>query len=185
MEQHIQPLITDYVLDLLPESERRRLESHLSQCAGCREAVAREEGLEMLVRQTVQLATQPLPARLQALRPAVIPRRPSRSTRLARQLAPAMLFLILIAGLALQVTQFRNDLGLRAPVFYRAATPTATSTSTPTATIAAIINIPLTAPPAEATSVMTAGPIGPVPAVQPTQPPIEATPAALAAPTTN
>lgn len=175
MEQHIQPLISDYVLGLLPDSDRHRLESHVSLCAACRQAVVREQQLELLVRQTVQLATQPLPARLQALRPAA-PRSRTQTpaARLARQLAPVMLLIVLLAGVALQATRLGNELGFDAGGFYRVSTPTATSTSTPTATIAGLSEPP-TVEAGDSTSALV--PTGQATTIAPAAQPDQALPA--------
>jgi anti-sigma factor RsiW len=168
-------LLSDYALGLLPEDERRWVESHAGQCAACRAALEREQGVELLIRQTLQLATQPAPARLQALRPTM-PRRPAPRTRWG-QLAPAMVLLVLLAAsLALQTNRVTRDLGFGAPVFYRNTTPTATSTSTPTATIAGLMApVAPVAPPTEA---MPTLPVEPRPATQPAPPAAIATPVA-------
>jgi len=58
-QEHVLPLITDYVLDLLPGSERRRVELHAAECADCRQALKSERQPGDLVRRTVQAATEP------------------------------------------------------------------------------------------------------------------------------
>jgi anti-sigma factor RsiW len=186
MDSHVTPLLSDYVLGLLSENERRWVESHAGQCTACREALKREQGVELLVRQTLQLATQPAPARLQALRPAAA-RRPTPQARWG-QLAPAMMLLVLLAvSLTLQTNRVTRDLGFGAPVFYRDTTPTATSTSTPTATIAGLMapTEPV-APAASPTWAIPTLPVEPVPATQPAPPLPIATPvAAIGGSTTN
>lgn len=146
MEQHIQSLIPDYVLGLLPESDRQRLENHTAHCQGCRLALERERAIELHVRQTLQVATQPNAVRLHVLRSNVIPRRPVRSVGILRQLAPAMLLLVVLAGaLVLQTARVTGDWQLPVPAFYKGNTPTATITSTPTATIAGLTRtVPMT-----------------------------------------
>ncbi|MEZ4517693.1 MAG: zf-HC2 domain-containing protein [Chloroflexota bacterium] len=137
MEQHILPPVSDYVLDLLPENDRHMLETHAATCSDCRRALEQERQIETLVRQTLQVATQPNSMRLQALRPRVVERQAQQPTMFVRQLAPVMLLLFILAGtLVLQVTRVAGEFNIPAPAFYKNSTPTATNTSTPTATIA-------------------------------------------------
>ncbi len=179
MEPHVLSLIPDYVLGLADDRDRQRLEIHVGQCAACRQALERERSVEQLVRQTLQIATQPSPMQLQALRPVYVPRVAARATWAMRQLAPVMVLLAIMVGtLALQTTRLAGGLGVGAPGFTRMNTPTMTSTSTPTATIAGLTR-PASAPVLHQT-VNTQPTIAPQPATRANQSRPVATPVAAA-----
>ncbi|MBK8933657.1 MAG: zf-HC2 domain-containing protein [Chloroflexi bacterium] len=136
-QEHVLPLISDYVLDLLPGSERRRVELHAAECAACRQALKSERQLGDLVRRTVQAATEPGYGRLPQLMPAIPSRRPAKASHRQhpqRQLALAGLLLLLLIGtFGLRFGQTRRAWQ---PPLPTAVVSTATITSTATATLA-------------------------------------------------
>lgn len=67
--QHASRLLSDYVLDLLPQEARQAVELHVAACPDCRVTVLRERQLGQLIRQTVAQATRPGPTQLQHLMP--------------------------------------------------------------------------------------------------------------------
>lgn len=135
--EHVQHLIPDYVLGLLAEDDRARLDEHARRCAACREALRREKQIETLLRHTVQTTARPRTGRLERLRPA--PPRPIDRVRerVYRQLAPVTVAMLLLAlGLFVQ----GGGLGTFEPALAQTAAPTTTTpaTNTPTATVAAV-----------------------------------------------
>lgn len=137
MEQHITSLIPDYALGLLSAADTARVENHVATCGQCRQALDEEQAFTGMIQQTLHIATQPRLRQLQRNRTATLPRRRPISIPSARQFAPVMLLLAILAGtLALQTTRTNSGFNLTAPGFYVLHTPTATSTSTPTATLA-------------------------------------------------
>lgn len=162
MEQHVTSLIPDYILGLLPQSMQQQVESHVANCSHCRAALEDERAIDSLIRQTLQVATQPGVGLLQRSRPVVAPRRQPAQSFIGRQLAPVMVLLAILAGtLVMQTAQITSRFDLPAPGFYRANTPTATSTSTPTATIAGLpIEVPATAISMASKTVGDAAPVG-------------------------
>ncbi|MBK8987812.1 MAG: zf-HC2 domain-containing protein [Chloroflexi bacterium] len=99
-QEHVLPLLADYVLDLLPGNERRQVEQHAADCADCRQALHGERQIGGLVRATLHTATEPAYGRLTQLRPAVPQRatQPIRGPQRQRQLALAGLLLVLLLG---------------------------------------------------------------------------------------
>jgi len=97
--EHINHLISDYVLDLLPARERANVEQHAAACPHCRQLLQAERHLVHLTRETLVLATTPAPARLAALMPQPNTRQRSRYNTFAwqRSLAIAGVFLLLLA----------------------------------------------------------------------------------------
>lgn len=135
--EHVLPLVTDYVLGLLPPEEQRRVERHAGDCPACRQAVNRERQVGQLVRHTVA-AAQP-PFRAQALRPRPPARAAIARERLYRQFAPAMMILMLLLGsVAMRLSAGGAELRGSGAVFLTSSsTPTLAPSKTPTATIAA------------------------------------------------
>lgn len=134
-QEHVLPSISDYVLDLLPGTERRRVELHAAECATCRQALNSERQLGDLVRRTVQAATETGYGRLPQLMPAIPSHRPAKASHWQppqRQLALAGLLLLLLIGtFGLRYGQTRRA--------WQPPLPTAvvsTATSTATATLA-------------------------------------------------
>ena len=132
--QEVHQQLPDYVLGLLSPQQADDVAQHLVVCTKCQQEASAERDLENMIRQTLNIATQPEGTRLKDLRPTI----PSRRARQwlpnpARwHLAPAVGLLLLIAGLLfLGAPNPQQPFSLMAP-----ATATATSTNTPTATIA-------------------------------------------------
>jgi anti-sigma factor RsiW len=131
---HVQPLISDYVLGLASAEERRQVERHSLACAACASALERERRLASMVRQTAQAATLPA-SRLAQLRPALPRRFSAPHKRLSRQLAPAMMILVLLcASLGVQATGAGARGGAGNLLGLNAGTPTLVPSDTPTAT---------------------------------------------------
>jgi anti-sigma factor RsiW len=144
---HFQALLADYVLDLLPAAERRRVDDHVRHCADCRAALRRERAVGALVRETVQAAAPVRLAHWQPARPAPRPQ-PSPFGRLA----PALVTLLLGLGLLLgsgRLPMSQAGYGPLSRVVHATAAPTetATQTHTPTATLAAVLPSPDTPTP--------------------------------------
>lgn len=136
MRQHVDQQAAEYVLDLLPSGERRRVEQHAAECATCREALQRESHLAQRVRGALHTATRPSPARLQQLMPT--PPQPRAVHPLwhgwQKQLAPlAVALLLLVSTLGVQLAARPGSWLAPAPALLGA---TATMTQTPTATLA-------------------------------------------------
>ena len=174
--EHTLTYLSDYVLGLLPADDRRRVEQHTRSCDDCEAALRRERQLVSLVRGTLS-AVAPAPGRLEALRPAIAPRLPSRMLFL--RLAPASLAafalcvaLLLASGSPLGPAMFGSD-GTPALT----SSPTSTSTRTPTATLAAAPDSQAGQPVKRSTL-----PSGPAPAAPAGAPPAAATPIVSAAP---
>lgn len=146
---HIIPLTADYALGLLPVGERRRVDTHVRQCAACRVALQREIKIEPLARGAIFQATQPAPERLAAVRAAVArPATRPHALPLYRRLAPVTVVTVLL-GLGLLLGSGRLSF---APAVHADNTPTltVTNTQTPTATLAAARLEPAQSPPAPA-----------------------------------
>lgn len=130
--KHIGNLATDYVLDVLPQEDKRHISKHLKQCVKCRQLVAAEERIGLLVRSTVEASGQSR-ARLSALMPRVPAKRAGLigNVTIRQQLAIAGLFLVVfLAGFNLM---FKQEIdGYTAPVS-TAYVATASHTHTPTA----------------------------------------------------
>jgi anti-sigma factor RsiW len=96
--EHINHLISDYVLDLLPARDKVTVEQHAAACPHCRQLLQAERHLAHLTRETVMMATTPAPARLAALMPPPRIRHHARYTTFAwqRSLAIAGVFLFLL-----------------------------------------------------------------------------------------
>jgi hypothetical protein len=177
VSEHTLRLIPDYTLGLLPAEDRRLVEQHTRSCDECLAALRRERQLIALVRSTITAAA-PGPGRLEALRPAFVPRPAPRTLFLS--LAPATLAaFVLCVGLLLVST--RSPLGQvlfgsdGTPVL--TSSPTSTSTRTPTATLAATGEEPDEQPIRQSTM-----PPGPALALPVDEPPVATTPVARAAP---
>jgi anti-sigma-K factor RskA len=138
--KHIGNLATDYVLDLLPQEDRRTVSKHLSQCIKCRQVVASEERIGLLVRSTVESSGQSR-AQLKALMPQVPARRTGLlgNVTIRQQLAIAGLFLVVfLAGFNLM---FKQEIGgYTAPI---STAYVATASHTPTQTAATSSPTPL------------------------------------------
>jgi anti-sigma factor RsiW len=67
---HISHQISDYVLGLLPPSEKQKLEQHAAECGECRHSLQAERQFTNTLHQTLATAATPHPTRLAKLRPA-------------------------------------------------------------------------------------------------------------------
>ncbi|MCB8988170.1 MAG: zf-HC2 domain-containing protein [Ardenticatenaceae bacterium] len=99
-QEHVLPLLSDYVLDLLPSGKRQQVELHAAECAACRAALQTERQIGGLVRASLQAAAEPGNGRLAQLMPAV-PRQPAPTAvwwDRQRQLALVGLLLVVLLG---------------------------------------------------------------------------------------
>jgi anti-sigma factor RsiW len=143
MEQtHVFHLLSDYVLELLPVSERQQVERHTATCELCRQAIRRERRIGQAVKATMTAVTWPNAGRLQQFMPAPpAPARPGTiwrwpalwptpaSTRSLSWAAVCLLFLFIIGSFGAGPLLSRSW-----PVQETAvATTTLTSTASPTA----------------------------------------------------
>lgn len=133
--EQILPQIPDYVLGLLPHSDRQQVESHARSCPRCRQALEQEQRLSQLVRTTLQLATEPAPRQLRPFMPP-IPRRqtPALLHGWHKQLAPVLLLLMLLLGGLGWNARPQTNWATTNPMLL---VLTATTTNTPTATASA------------------------------------------------
>ncbi len=130
---HIQPKLTDYVLDLLSGQERRDVDHHVAICSVCQDALDSEMQMGRAIQQSLHLVTQPTNGRLQQLMPP-IPRKRERwqlNLTLQRQIASALVLSILILGGFGWYNATQQNGFLPAPTYVAI---TATFTSEPTAT---------------------------------------------------
>ncbi len=169
MEQtHVFNLISDYVLGLLPATERRLVEQHAADCGICRQRLAVERELGQRVRQTLAALPTPSPARLARRQP--IP--PSAGTPLFFQagwykawVTVGLLLAIFAGTLYLRPANNASHEVWSGPAPYVLATateqPTATITVTATATQVAGSTETLSTPTAAPTPIAAlAGPPG-------------------------
>jgi hypothetical protein len=70
-QQHINNLITDYVLEILPRAEYEAAARHIATCESCRKAVMRERQIGMAVKQTLSKAIDIEETTLTRIMPAV------------------------------------------------------------------------------------------------------------------
>ncbi|HUS94253.1 MAG TPA: hypothetical protein VMZ24_03640 [Patescibacteria group bacterium] len=56
-QQHVNKILTDYVLELLPLAEHKAATRHIARCVNCRQAVVRERQIGLVVKQTLATAT--------------------------------------------------------------------------------------------------------------------------------
>ncbi|MGB3714132.1 MAG: hypothetical protein WA996_06850 [Candidatus Promineifilaceae bacterium] len=130
--KHIGNLAADYVLDILPQEDKRTISKHLTLCVKCRQLVAAEERIGLLVRSTVEASGQSR-AQLSAMMPRVPARRTGllRNVTIRQQLAIAGLFLVVfLAGFNLM---FKQEIGGYTSPVSTAYVATASHTHTPTA----------------------------------------------------
>lgn len=130
-QKHPSHKLSDYVLDLLSPAERQRVENHLARCTDCRRALNEERGLLRDVRQTIQIASGPSPARLSQLMPA--PPTAARRHHFVTLLRPALAFSVVVALFVLSLQIYMpstNGAALPPTATSLAATVTSTPTST-------------------------------------------------------
>jgi len=124
--EHITPLITDYVLDLLPGDQRAQVEQHAAACLHCRQLLQAERQLVQLTRDALALTLNPAPARLAALRPPVPARKRSWYTSQPWQKSLAVMAVCLFL-LITSFSLFPNGHAANALPTHIAITATATS----------------------------------------------------------
>ena len=56
-DRHINSMVSDYVLDLLPLADQRLVARHIAACVTCRKAVLRERQIGLAVKRTLSMAT--------------------------------------------------------------------------------------------------------------------------------
>lgn len=164
-QEHILPLLEDYVLDLLPVNERRQVELHAATCAACRRALQQERRPGELVRSTLAVAELGH-GRFTHLMPAIpTAARTPATSRLQRQLALVGLLLVMAFGV-IGLRQSHVPQGWP-PALPGAVASTATMTHTATSTLVAHTRLVETA---VATTGVPTQParLSPTPAPQPT-----------------
>lgn len=138
MERHIAHLISDYLLGLLPASERQKVESHAATCPQCRQQLTSERELITTLRLTLAAIPMPSSTRLAQLQP-LPPKWTFHQQKLSffsiltwqKSFATALVALFLVWGwLHLQPT-----LWWESPTPYIAATATQIPTATATQTL--------------------------------------------------
>ena len=93
------PLLQEYVLDLLPPTEKQRVAKQISADPTLLQQVQQERQVEQLVKQTLQQVEQPENGRLAQLMPAVPKqKRPFWHGFAPRQLAMAAMLFVLLLG---------------------------------------------------------------------------------------
>ena len=132
--EQIAQQLPDYVLGLLPLSQRHDVERHTAVCPDCRQALQAERRLSLAVRSTLQSVTQPDGGRLSQLMPKP-PRRRSSFVQFIwqKQLAPVCLLLLFLGSFGLRWSN-EPSRGWLVPSATHLAI-TATYTSSPTATL--------------------------------------------------
>lgn len=143
MNAHIDALVDDYVLDLLPAEERRRVELHAALCPRCRQLLAAERTRTARVESALRSSAAPLAGRLEALWPEVrtaVVRRErwpvwvQQGWWLQWQAAFATFALLLVLAAVLMGTAVQLDGWLvgtyTPPVVSETASPTASMTPT-------------------------------------------------------
>jgi hypothetical protein len=68
---HVDALVTDYVLDLLPDDERRAVERHAAGCPGCMELLVAARRREAQLASAFRRTMAPPAGRMEALWPQV------------------------------------------------------------------------------------------------------------------
>lgn len=134
---HVNEKITDYVLGLVPENEKREIAVHITGCLECQQALSQERQISLAVRDALTQATYPDRQRLQELMPP-IPQREAASLfglNWQPRFAFVGLLLMLILGAVSLQTQLRQETWIgTSPAIY---STTAIVTDTPTLTVSA------------------------------------------------
>lgn len=134
---HVNEKITDYVLGLVSENEKREIGLHLTGCLECQQALSQERQISLAVRDALTQASHPDRQRLQELMPP-IPNREATSffgLNWQPRLAFIGLLLMLILGaISLQTQMQQEKWGGTSPALY---STTAIVTDTPTLTASA------------------------------------------------
>ncbi len=172
--RHINTKLSDYVLDLLPRSERREIELHVAHCAECEAALTSEQTVGRSLHSTLSSVTQPDNGRLRQLMPAIPTQKPRTAFNFSwqRRVASVCVMLILVIGGLGWYQSNQNRSMMPLPTFVAI---TATYTSEPTITNTATTVKATTEP------TITAVSENPAPAFSATPPPNPTPIAALAA----
>jgi len=136
-QKHINNLITDYVLELLPSAQHESATRHIATCESCRQAVMRERQIGKAVRHTLTQATAVERRSLISTRPTVVRFDGIRSTlnQGKRRIVVACCLLILaLTSVGLQLRLQQNSWLATAPAIL---SPTVIISKTPTATLLA------------------------------------------------
>jgi anti-sigma factor RsiW len=133
---HVDLLITDYVLGMLPPDDRRRVSDHLAGCAVCRASALKERRMARWMRESLEKTPTPSAAGLQALRPTALTSRSRMVRRTHRIGAAAALAVLLLAFMGASFALGENQ-ATRADVTATVIAQTATFARTPTADLAA------------------------------------------------
>jgi anti-sigma factor RsiW len=137
---HVEGLISDYVLGLLPGNQANWVAAHTSHCAACRRALAQEQEICRSVKTTLSTATIPERDRLRRLMPPAPSRARGSLPRLSPRLAATgIMFLVLFSAIAFLSSQRPGAWGISSPTALSTAvmltdTPTQTATRGVTAT---------------------------------------------------
>jgi anti-sigma factor RsiW len=129
--KHVGNLASYYVLGLLAPEQKRTVSRHIGECVNCRQLVAAEKQIGLLVRSTIE-ASGPGQAQLSSLMPDIPANRPGwfSSVTIRQQVAIAGIVLVtFFAGLNLISRQEMG--GFSAPIS-TAYVATASHTHTPT-----------------------------------------------------
>jgi anti-sigma factor RsiW len=137
---HVDNLISDYVLGLLPGDEANWVAAHTSSCAACRRTLVQEQEIGRSVKRTLSQDTMPNPEQLRRLMPAAPSRARSAVPLLSPGLAAAVIMVLaLFSAITLFASQRPGAWSLSAPTAYSTAvmltdTPTQTATREVTVT---------------------------------------------------
>ncbi len=136
-QQHINNLIADYVLELLPLVEHEAATRHIATCGSCRQAVMRERRIGLAVKQTLSKATNVEGRTLTRFMPTVSPHTGFQRifNQGQRQIVLACCLLILaFASVGIQLRLQQDTWLATAPAIL---STTVMLTETPTATLLA------------------------------------------------
>jgi anti-sigma-K factor RskA len=132
--QHINYLVTDYVLELLPRAEHEAASRHIAHCGNCRRAVMRERQIGVAVKQTISKASGIERRSLARAMPTMSQK--NRFRRIIDQgqvqiLLACCLLLLAFASVGLQLRLHQNNWTATSPAIF---STTVMITETPTAT---------------------------------------------------
>lgn len=129
--KHIGNLASDYVLGLLAPEQTRTVSRHIRECVNCRQVVASEERIGLLVRSTIETSGQG-EAQLSSLMPKIPVSRHGWFSNVTIRQQVAIAGIVLVAFIAGINVMSRQDIGgFTAPVS-TAYVATASHTYTPT-----------------------------------------------------
>ena len=135
--RHVTHLITDFVLDLLSEEERRKVFSHIATCQKCQLVLQQERQVGFSVLSTLSAVTKIEPNRLRQLRPLMPGIREGIFSNFGwqQQMVLATFLLLIIVGAFGIQSQIRQEAWLStSPAVHSTM---AAVTDTPTLTLSA------------------------------------------------